>query len=95
MQLEHLVVGIAGNVVNARIGVRQQPFDGALKVLVEAAALGVEHDMLADHAHEAPVVLLLALRQRIALVPRRFTRRESVELVQLHTTCLLYTSRCV
>ena len=87
MQLEHLVVGIAGNVVNARIGVRQQPFDGALEVLVEAAALGVEHDMLADHAHEALVVLLLALRQRIALVPRRFTRRESVELVQLHTTC--------
>ena len=43
--------------------------------------------MLADHAHEALVVLLLALRQRIALVPRRFTRRESVELVQLHTTC--------
>ena len=42
MQLEHLVVGIAGNVVNARIGVRQQPFDGALEVLVEAAALGVE-----------------------------------------------------
>ena len=62
---------------------REQPLDRALEVLVEAASLGIEDDMLANDLEEALVVGLLALGKRIALVPFLLGAREVLELLKL------------
>ena len=39
-QREHLIVRIARDVVDMRVGIIQQPLDGALEITVEPASLG-------------------------------------------------------
>ena len=87
-QLEHLVIGVVRHVVDIGVGIREQPLDCALEVLVEAASLGIEDDVLADDLEEALVVGLLALGKRIALVPFLLGAREVLELLKLDATRL-------
>ena len=81
---EDLVIRVVRDVVDLDIRVGEQPLDGALEVLVEAASLRVEHKMLALDGEEALVVGALPPRMGIALVPlplgsgRRFELLERV-----------------
>ena len=55
--------------MNMDIGVRQEPFNGTLKVLIKSARLRIEHKVLADCVEEPSIVALLASGIRIALEP--------------------------
>ena len=86
-QLEHLVIGVVRHVVDVGVGMREQPLDRALEVLVEATSLGIEDDVLTDDLEETLVVGLLALGKRIALVPFLLGAREVLELLKLGAAC--------
>ena len=60
----------------------EQPFDGALEVLVEAAALRVEDDVLAGDGEEPLEISLLALGEGVALVPLRLLLADGVQALQ-------------
>ena len=82
--VKDLVVGVTRKVVDTHVGVVEQPLDSTPKVLVEARALGVEHQVLAVHLEEALVVRLGATGQRVWLVPLAVTLGglfDGVELV--------------
>ena len=79
---EDLVVGIVRDVVDLDIRVGEQPLDGTLEVLVEAASLRVEHEMLALDGEEALVVGALPPRMGVALVPLPLGRSRRFELLE-------------
>ena len=78
-----LVVGVAGDVVDAHVRVGEKPLDGAAEVLPKAAALGVEHEVLAHDGEEAPVVLALAAGVGVGPPPGTLAGGEGVELGEL------------
>lgn len=81
-QGEHLVVGVVRDVVDADVGMGEQPSDGALEVLVKAAALRVEDDVLAGDGEEPFEIGLLALGEGVALVPLRLLLADGVQALQ-------------
>ena len=81
-QLEHLVVRVVRHVVDDAARMREHILDGPLEVLVEARALGIEHQVLVGDAEEALVVGLLALGERVALPPLAFGRILAADGVQ-------------
>ena len=68
-ELKNLIVGIGRYIVNMDIGVRQEPFNGTLKVLIKSARLRIEHKVFTDCVEESSIVALLASGIRIALEP--------------------------
>ena len=59
--VEDGIFGIVRDIVDGYVGVREQPLDDGLEVLVIPAAFGIKHQMLVGDLEEALVVLLLPL----------------------------------
>ena len=63
-QFKHGVIRVGGDVVNRDIGGLQQSVNQRLVVLIEAAPLGVDDQMLVDDAEKALVIRALPLGKR-------------------------------